>query len=133
MSGALADFDQSAAFERQNGYTALWLDLAGRRAGLTSRLPEAVDRIDMTKWPAPIIRMFLGQLTPDAVMAAADSTDAKTRNGRKCEAAFYSGALALQNGAKEDATRQFRVAAESCPKTFNEWHAATAELKSLGQ
>jgi hypothetical protein len=29
-----------------------------------ARLPQAVSQIDMTKWPAPILRMFLGQVTP---------------------------------------------------------------------
>jgi hypothetical protein len=35
-------------------------------------------RIDMTKWPAPVIRLYLGQMTPDSVLAAADSPDAQT-------------------------------------------------------
>ena len=31
----------------------------------------------MTKWPAPIIRLFLGEMTLEEVLAAADDADAK--------------------------------------------------------
>ena len=98
------------------------------RAGLS----QAISTIDMTKWPAPVIRMFLGQMTPAAVLAAADDPDATKKKGQVCEANFYSGELALRQGAKDEATRLFRLAASDCPKDFIEWPAANAELKSLG-
>ena len=86
----------------------------------------------MTKWPAPVIQMFLGQMTPTAVLAAADNPDATTKAGQVCDANLYSGELALRQGAKDDATRLIRLAASDCPKTFDEWLAANAELKALG-
>jgi len=45
---------------------------------------------------------------------------------------FFSGELALLEGAKDDATRLFRLAAADCPKIFAQWAAAKAELKALG-
>jgi lipoprotein NlpI len=86
----------------------------------------------MTAWPAPVIRMFLGQLTPAAALAAADDPDADTKTGQICEANFYSGELALQTGGKDEATRLFKLASSGCPKGFNEYAAANAELKALG-
>ena len=86
----------------------------------------------MTAWPAPVIRMFLGQMTPAAVLAAADDPDATKKKGQVCEANFYSGEWALRHGAKDEAARLFRLAASDCPKDFNEWSAANAELKALG-
>jgi lipoprotein NlpI len=86
----------------------------------------------MTKWPAPIIRLFLGQLKPEAVLLAAADSDAHTKKGQVCEANFYSGELMLQQGNKDDATRLFRLAVADCPKRFVEWEAANAELKALG-
>ena len=86
----------------------------------------------MTAWPAPVIRMFLGQMTPAAALAAADDPDATKKKGQVCEANFYSGELALRQGAKDDAARLFRLAASDCPHDFTEWPAANAELKALG-
>ena len=130
---ALADLDHASALNPKDGYAALWLDIVGRRSQVASRLPQAIAQIDMTKWPAPIIRLFLGQTTPAAVLAAADDPNPLKKEGRLCEVNLYNGELALQQGAREDATRLFRVAAECCPKDHPiEVSAANAELRALG-
>jgi lipoprotein NlpI len=85
----------------------------------------------MTKWPTPIIRLFLGQTAPQALLATADDTDAKTKQRKICEVNFYSAELALQRHARDEATRLFRLAAIDCPKSFTERAAAHAELKAL--
>ena len=54
-------------------------------------------QINMNKWPAPVIRPYLGP----AVLAAADDSDANTKKGQVCEAHFYNGELTLQHGAKK--------------------------------
>ena len=79
-----------------------------------------------------MIRLYLGQLTPEAVLAAPDDSDATTKKGQVCEANFYGGELALQHGAKDDAARLFRLAVMGCPKSFIEYDDANAELKALG-
>ena len=81
---------------------------------------------------APVVRLLLGQLTPEALLAAADNPDPATKTNQVCEANFYSGELALSKGAKDDATRLFKLAADGCPKNYIEWSAATLELKALG-
>src|SRR5215472_13336429 len=87
----------------------------------------------MTKWPAPVIRLFLGQLTPEAVLAAANESDVKSKQDRVCDANFYSGELALQQGQKDSAARLFRLASADCPKDSDELWAANVELKALGE
>ncbi len=74
----------------------------------------------------------MDQMTPSAVLAAADNPDAAKKAGQLCEANFYSGELSLAKGSKDEATRLFRLAAGDCPHSFAEWDAAVAELKSLG-
>ena len=101
------------------------------RNNLPSQLAEATKQIDMTKWPAPLIRLFLGQTTPQALLAAADDPNAKTKQRKVCEVNFYSAELALHRHAKDEATRLFRLAATNCPKGFTERAAAHAELKAL--
>jgi lipoprotein NlpI len=111
----------------------------------------------MTKWIAPVIRLYLGQLTPEAVLAAADDLNENaspervdlgddqtvaqrelvkrglTKKGQICQANFFSGELALQRGAKDEATRLFQLALTGCSKDFIEYGGANAELKALGE
>jgi lipoprotein NlpI len=129
---ALADFNQASALAPKNSYLALWVDIATRRSNLPSHLPQTSSRIDMTVWPAPVIRLFMDQMTPAALLAAADDPDATKKKGQVCEANFYSAELSLTKGLKDEATRLFRPAASDCPRFFSEWDAANAELKALG-
>jgi lipoprotein NlpI len=129
---ASADFSRASELDPKYAYNALWLDIAGQRSNAPSRLAQAISKIDMTAWPAPVIRMFLGEMTPPAVLAAADNPDAAKKRNQVCEADFYSGILALRQGAKDEAARQFRLAAADCPKDYDEAFAAGAELKALG-
>jgi lipoprotein NlpI len=129
---ALADFQRASELDRTDAYVALWLDIVDRRSNLPSRLAEATKQIDMTKWPAPLIRLYLGQSTPAAVLAAADDRNAATKTGQVCEANFYTGELALAQGEKDEAKRLFGLAAADCPKDFNEYADAIVELKALG-
>jgi lipoprotein NlpI len=104
----------------------------GRRNNVPSRLSQAIANIDMTAWPAPVVRMFLGQMTPAGVLAAAEHPDADKKKGRLCEANFYGGELALLTRARDEVTHRFRLAATDCPKNFDEWGAANVELRALG-
>ena len=129
---ALADFNQASALAPNNAYVALWVDIASRRNHLPSRLAQASAGIDMTVWPAPVIRLFMDQTTPAAVLAAADDPDAVRKKVQVCTANFYSGELSLTKGLKDEAISLFRLAASDCPHSVGERDAATAELKALG-
>ena len=117
LAKALADLNQATALDPKDAYVALWLDIIGQRNNVPSRLSQAISTIDMTAWPAPVIRMFLGQMPPAAVLAAADDPDANKKMGQVCEANFYSGELALRQNAKNEATRLFQLA-KRLPKTI---------------
>jgi lipoprotein NlpI len=97
---------------------------------LASRLDQAMTQIDVTKWPAPVIRLYLGQTTPEAVLAAADDPDINTKKRQGCETNFFSGELALQRGAKDEAVHQFRVATADCGRNIS-W-LVNDELKTFG-
>jgi lipoprotein NlpI len=131
-SQSLADLDQAAELDPKDAYAALWRDVVAKRSNVPSRLAAAAGELDMTKWPAPIIHLFRGETTPEAVLAAADDPDSEKKTGQICEANFYTGAWALQQGEREDARRFFQLATAECPKGFIEWQAANAELKGIG-
>jgi lipoprotein NlpI len=129
---AESDFKKASELNPKYAYGALWLDLTERRIDVPSHLAEAATQLDMTAWPAPLVRLYLGQMTPADVLAAAQNADARTMKGQVCEANFYSGELALLQGKRDNAIRLFRLAATDCPLDFVESPSATAELKGLG-
>jgi len=129
---ALADLTEANALNPAQPYVALALDIVAVRSGLPSSLKDASAKIDMTAWPAPVIRLYLGQLTPDATLAAADDPNAETKRGQVCEANFYTGVIDVRAGRKEDATRRFNAAASECPAAYLERMFASFELKALG-
>jgi lipoprotein NlpI len=130
---ALADLNQAIKLDPEYAYYALWIDIIDKRSNGASRLPQAIAHIDMTKWPAPVIRLFLGETTPADVLAAADDPNPNTKRGQICESNFYLGEFALQQGAREEATRLFRLAAADCPHEFVEGPSATSELEALAR
>ncbi len=131
-ANAYADFNQARDVAPDYAFAAIWLEIANKRDKLPSRLDEATAQVDMTKWPAPVIRLYLGQMTPDALLAAADDPYAAVKTGQTCEANFYTGELALLQGRKNVAALLFNVAASQCPQDYDESFAADAELKALG-
>jgi tetratricopeptide (TPR) repeat protein len=130
---ALADLAQANALMPKDAYTAVWLDIVSQRNSLPSRrLTQTSSQIDMTVWPAPIIRLFMGQATLAAVQTSADDPDAAKKKGQICELNFYAGELSLLKKANDEAISFFRLASSACPHSFIEWGAANAELKALG-
>jgi lipoprotein NlpI len=129
---ALADLNQASELQPRNPNTALWLDIVNKRSNLPSRLAEAAKRINMRWWPAPVIRLYLGELTPEALLAEADHPNLRAKHARTCVANFYIGELALQQGKADEAKRLFALAAAGCSKDYTEYAAAIAELKVLG-
>jgi lipoprotein NlpI len=89
--------------------------------------------LDMKAWPAPVVRLYAGEIKPDAVLAGADSPSDTVKAAQVCEANFYSGEYALIGGAREDAAKLFQAAVKDCPRGFLEGIAAAAELKGMGE
>jgi tetratricopeptide (TPR) repeat protein len=129
LADAAADFKKASELNPKDAYAALWRDLAERRNNnATGHLAEAAKQLDMTVWPAPVIREFLGELSAEQTVGAAVDNDPRTKLGQTCEANFYGGELALLKKNKKEALRQLRLAANECPRTFIESTAAIAEV-----
>jgi lipoprotein NlpI len=132
---ARADMKQAARLAPKNAYAVLWFDIAERRAKQKGRLAarNGMKGLDLKAWPAPVVRLYAGEIKPDAVRAGADSPSDTVKAAQVCEANFYSGEYALIGGAREDATRLFQAAVKDCPRGFLEGIAAAAELKGMGE
>jgi lipoprotein NlpI len=128
---AIADFKKAAELNPKDAYAALWREMAERRTDAPTHLVEAAKQLDMSVWPAPIIRLYLGQSNTEQTFGAAFDIDPQTKAAQTCEAHFYSGEFALMKKDKAEAQRQLKLAAESCPQNFVETTAALAELIPL--
>jgi lipoprotein NlpI len=128
---AIADFKKAAELNPKDAYAALWLDLAARRNNAPGQLAEAAKQLDMTVWPAPVIRLYLGELNTEQTLSAASNADPQVTAAQTCEANFYSGELALLKKDKKDAQRLLKLAADICPPSFVESTAALADVIAL--
>ena len=79
------------------------------------------------QWPFPVIKLFLGRGTSEAMVAAVDKPE------ERCEAQYYLGQWLLLRDDRANSIEALRNAVESCPKNFAEYTGALAELKRLAQ
>jgi lipoprotein NlpI len=128
---ALADLSQATALVPSAPYPALVLDVVTAKSGVASLLKERSGAIDMGVWPAPAIRLLLGQLTPDALAAAAEDGEAATKANRMCEADFYIGVSLARAGRPDEAADKWQEALAKCPARWPERAYAEVELKAL--
>jgi tetratricopeptide (TPR) repeat protein len=127
FSSAAADLREAI---RKGGdtYTVLFCFLAQARLGIaaSAQLQADKQKLKSISWPAPVANLFLGTLSPDALLSAAPKPD------DKAEAHFYIGQWHLLRDEKIAAVNALREAMRSCPANFIERTGAVAELRRLG-
>jgi tetratricopeptide (TPR) repeat protein len=126
FAGAALDLQE--VVDGTDPYPILWLYLARARIGrrdAKSDLAHGAAGLNQSQWPYPVIDLFLGNRTPQGMVAAANKPD------ERCEAQYYLGQWNILRGAHANATEALHSAVESCPKTFTEYAGAVAELKRL--
>ncbi len=128
---ASTDFRKASELDPRNAYNALWLDIVEGRSNAASQLSLQVSKMDMTAWPAPVVRMFMGEITPADAHAAADISNAKKKKDQACDANFFGAEFFLRRSAQDEAIRRFRLAAKDCPFASLERSAAKARLKEM--
>ena len=114
-------------------YTALWLFLARKRADIPGEKTLALEAgtSGEGEWPSPIVGLYLGRITPDAVQKAATNSDPTRQRDQRCEANFYIAHWHLLRGAREPAARLLDEARSGCSGSFLEHEGAIAELRRM--
>jgi hypothetical protein len=82
-------------------------------------------KVKADDWLYPVIEFYLGQQTAEQLRTAA------TKPTEQCELAFYLGEWYLLRDAKNEAKGELQTAADTCPKLYPDFRAATSELKQL--
>ena len=132
FTGAAADLERAHQIE-PGTYSALWLFLARKRAGIAAEKTLGIDaRTSGTgPWPAPVVGLYLGNSTPEEVQKAAVDLNVNRQRNQRCEANFYIGQWQLLRGSREQAASLLRDASAMCPSSFIEYEGAVAELRRL--
>ena len=128
---ALATFAQATQIAPSGAYPFLWLSLVRADAHLADTdAPDRALKVDVKKWPGPLVQLYLGQSQPETIMAVAGG-NVMLRKGQLCEANFYIAQWQRAHGNLADATARLRAAVADCPPNFVERPAAANQLKSL--
>jgi tetratricopeptide (TPR) repeat protein len=114
-------------------FAALMLHVAMRRQGHddVQQLAPVAAAADLSKWPGPVLKLDLGQMTASEVMAAAQA-DANMQKWQVCEANYFTGEDALLHHQQATALAHLKAARDGCPKGDTDYRAALAELNRLG-
>ena len=72
---SIAYFDRSKEFDPKDPYTAIWRRLQAGAPMRRARCRRRLKKLDMTKWPAPVVQLLLGTMTPDKALSAADEEE----------------------------------------------------------
>lgn len=125
---AIPHLRSGLAWNEQAANLALFLYVAQARVGVAeaaTELERNAKALASTQWPYAASELFLGKRTTEQTFAATDKPE------HRCEAHYFVGQWQLLKGDPAKAATEFKVAADSCPKTFVEFAAARAELQRL--
>jgi lipoprotein NlpI len=131
---AAADLQRGLSLDTADADAALWLHLSRRRLAQddASDFAAHAAAADSARWPAPVLRYFLGALSADQLRAAAADSAADARAGnRRCATAFFLGEDALLRRAQGEAATLLDESRTVCEKQTTEHKAASAELQRL--
>jgi lipoprotein NlpI len=135
-SQAAADFELAIGVNPASStavYAALWLHITKARLHQegNEELAEVAQKADLSSWPGPVLKFYLGQMTEDELMAAAADPDPQTHVGEACEVNFYTGEDALAHQKRTAALARFRAVHDRCIEDYIEYGGALAQLKQL--
>ena len=128
FSDAQQDLSQNLRLDQTDLYAAIWLYLSRAKGGAdgNDELKTNSVGLNLSKWPGPVIQLYLGQSTPEDVLRAAGSD-----SDQKCEYNFYVGEYRLLRSERPEALALFRTARDGCPKDFVEYVPSLIELNDL--
>jgi tetratricopeptide (TPR) repeat protein len=136
---AVTDLQHYNELKPSDAYAILWLHLAKKHLGQDDNqdLKRRAAKIDLSKWPAPIVQMYMRQVKAKQVFAAAASPDAEKQKNQLCEVDFYTGEDALLHQhwffpwKRANGIARLRSAKDSCPIDYIESVGAIVELKRI--
>jgi lipoprotein NlpI len=116
-NAAIEDFATAVQLRPSDAHGVLWLHLARARAGQDDRGELAKNAIGINRalWPGPVVDLYLGTASPEAISSAFLSNGKmKAQRKRTCEIEFYLATFHIEKGLQEQARQHLRAAADIC-------------------
>jgi lipoprotein NlpI/V8-like Glu-specific endopeptidase len=137
MKRAVQDFALAVKYDPEEPFVHLLLFIAQARAGQEDAAKGALaayaEGHHEDDWPQPIIDLFLGRGSPEAVEKAAKAAhQQKDAAGQRFDADFYLGQWALLSGDEAAAAQRLKSVYDSSMREYLEFDIARADLTSLG-
>jgi lipoprotein NlpI/V8-like Glu-specific endopeptidase len=134
---AIEDFRLAVKYDPEEPFVRLLLFIAQARAGqqedARGALAAYAENHRSTDWPRPIVDLFLGEGSPEAVEKAAKiARERKDQAGQRFDADFYLGQWALLSGDEAAAAQRLKSVYDSSLREYLEFDIARADLGSLG-
>ncbi|MBA4099100.1 MAG: hypothetical protein C0484_20335 [Rhodospirillum sp.] len=134
---AVEDFRRAVQLEPNEPFVHLLLFVAQARAGdlegAKTALARQADSISAGNWPRPIVDLFLGRGSVEAVEQAAKvAARKKDVEGQRFDADFYIGQWALLTGDEEAAASRLKSVYDSRLREYLEFDIARSDLDNLG-
>ena len=127
---AARDFRRHLKFSGDDLYRMMWLSLAVDRQGGNGRaeLGEYAAASDRQSWPRPLVDMYLGQKSPEAVLASLENDRSRGANERRCEAYFFIAQWHSAKGDEATARQYFQKTVDTEVRGFMEYASAKLAL-----
>lgn len=134
LAEAQRDISRAVELNPLGHYGVIWLYIARAKAGpgAEKELAKNATALNLSKWPGPVIQLFLGNATTEAVLQAASDKDPGKSSEQQCEANFYIAEYQAFHGQREAAKKNFRLTGETCNRNYFLYvKSAQEDLKSL--
>jgi tetratricopeptide (TPR) repeat protein len=133
FTAAAADYEKALELQPKATYSVIWLEMSRMRGGIfdVAQMRRDMAGLAVAGWPSPVFNLYLGNVKPDFVNAAAASGDPQTAINWKCEANFYVAEWWLAQKNTDAAKPLLLEAQAKCPRDFVEYEGANVELKRL--
>jgi lipoprotein NlpI len=134
LEDAADDFVQMLGLDPVNAEAAIWLHIARQKAGGGDgpELAGNVQKVDLARWPGPVLSYMAGRGSLEDATRAAQTDDLAIRAQRRCQLAFFLGEERLNDGDPE-ALRLLREARDICPPESAERALARMDLLRGGR
>ncbi len=118
---------EKASYGSPRPYDYLLWRVASFRSGKTDKkienyIKSRYGREKDGDWPLPVVKLYLGQITPDQLVKATSNKE------QKCEAYFYIAEDYLKKKKRDKAVEYYKKCVETGVKDFSEYKLAQVEL-----
>jgi len=128
-------FKQSDKTVQFSLFVLLWQAVNEIRAGKfdANALSASLAEVKYAGWPRPIFDLYLGKLTPEALLGKASSSFWDTaKQAQRCEVNFFAAEWHLGRHDTGAATAMLLDGVKTCPADLVALSSAKTELKRLG-